>query len=116
MYICTYPPPCRAVPYRTASVRRIYVQGGTAFADVLSTVLVGGDGSVVLAGYTSGSWTGSSNAGEEDYLVVKLDSDGNEIWVWQVRTYGTAIYRGRHRGRGFLPPLPPILRDPGWAA
>ena len=64
--------------------RRIPVQGGTAFADVLSTVLVGEDGSVVLAGYTTGSWV-DSNAGEEDYLVVKLDSDGNEVWVWQVR-------------------------------
>lgn len=64
--------------------RRIPVQGGTAFADVLSTVLVGEDWSVVLAGYTTGSWV-DSNAGEEDYLVVKLDSDGNEVWVWQVR-------------------------------
>lgn len=59
-------------------------QGGTAFADVLSTVLVEEDGSVIVAGYTSGSWI-EGNAGEEDYLVVKLDSDGNEIWVWQVR-------------------------------
>lgn len=71
------------------------VQGGTAFADVLSTVLVDEDGSVILAGYTSGSWT-ESNAGEEDYLVIKLDSDGKEIWVWQVRLY---IYVSRNDSR-----------------
>lgn len=59
------------------------MQGGTAFADVLSTVLVGENGSIILAGFTSGSWI-ENNAGEEDYLVIKLDSDGNEIWVWQV--------------------------------
>lgn len=40
-------------------------------ADVLSTVLVAEDGSIFLAGYTSGDWSGN-NAGEEDYLVVKV--------------------------------------------
>lgn len=40
-------------------------------ADDISTVLVAEDGSIVLAGYTSGDWSGS-NAGKEDYLVVKV--------------------------------------------
>ncbi len=53
---------------------RAVAQGGTAMADVLSTVLVTEDGSTVLAGYTSGDWSGN-NAGEEDYLVVKVSTE-----------------------------------------
>lgn len=64
-----------------------YLQGGTTVADVLSTVLVDEEGSVIMAGYTSGSFL-ETGAGEEDYLAVKLDSDGNEIWIWQVQSKG----------------------------
>lgn len=60
-------------------------QGGTAESDVCSAAVVAEDGSIVLAGYTVGSWDGSeANAGEEDLVVVKLDKDGNELWHWQV--------------------------------
>lgn len=38
---------------------------------------------VVLAGRTEGDWA-ASNAGGTDFCVVKLDADGNELWVWQV--------------------------------
>ena len=43
-----------------------------------------GDGSVVLAGASSGNWSGL-NRGGQDFAAVKIDSDGNEIWRWQVR-------------------------------
>ncbi|CAM9897040.1 unnamed protein product, partial [Ectocarpus sp. 8 AP-2014] len=62
-------------------------QGGTAESDVCSAAVVAEDGSIVLAGYTVGSWGGSeANAGEEDLVVVKLDKDGNELWQWQEGT------------------------------
>lgn len=52
------------------------------------------DGSIVLAGYTVGSWDGSeANAGEEDFVVVKLDKDGNELWHWQVIAGSSTIFR-----------------------
>ncbi|CAN0229721.1 unnamed protein product, partial [Ectocarpus fasciculatus] len=62
-------------------------QGGTAESDVCSAVVVAEDGSIVLVGHTVGSWDGSeANAGEEDFVVVKLDKDGNELWHWQEGT------------------------------
>lgn len=42
------------------------------------------DDSIVLAGYTSGAWA-DTNKGPNDFAAIKLDSDGNEIWKWQVR-------------------------------
>ena len=42
------------------------------------------DGSVVVGGYTSGNWSGV-NAGQRDFIAIKLDAAGEEVWVWQVR-------------------------------
>ena len=41
------------------------------------------DGSVVVGGYTEGDWSGA-NAGYTDFIAVKLDAAGEEVWVWQV--------------------------------
>ena len=43
------------------------------------------DGSVIMAGYTYGDWDGV-NAGSADFVAVKLDAAGEEVWVWQVRS------------------------------
>ena len=53
------------------------------------SVVVGNDGSVVVAGYTAGSWA-CANLGEVDFAAVKLDKDGKELWRWQVSRYATA--------------------------
>lgn len=59
-------------------------QEGTEAADYVSVVLVGEDGGLVLAGYSTGAW-GQQNLGEEDFVVIKLDEDGSELWRWQVK-------------------------------
>lgn len=59
-------------------------QGGTDAEDGLYKCMVGSNGSIYLAGFTAGDWAGS-NAGLDDFAAAKLDSDGNEIWRWQVR-------------------------------
>lgn len=43
-----------------------------------------GDGSLLLVGSTTGDWDGVS-AGEDDFAAVKLDSESDEDWRWQVR-------------------------------
>lgn len=43
-------------------------------------------GDIIVAGYTRGSWS-SENAGDSDLLMVQLDSDGNFVWGWQVRSF-----------------------------
>ncbi len=59
-------------------------QGGTEDADYISAVHVGQDGGTVLTGYSTGSY-GEPNVGEEDFVVIKLDGDGIELWRWQVK-------------------------------
>lgn len=40
---------------------------------------------VVLAGSTNREWSGVDSAfGEEDFAAVKLNTDGDEVWRWQV--------------------------------
>ncbi|CAM9931836.1 unnamed protein product, partial [Ascophyllum nodosum] len=60
-------------------------QGGTDGDDYMYSVVVGNDGSVVVAGYTAGSWA-CANLGEVDFAAVKLDKDGKELWRWQEGT------------------------------
>ena len=60
------------------------------------------DGSIVLAGWTSGNWFGEV-AGLQDFAAVALDEDGEELWRWQVKDSarpGLKIY--------FPPRRPPI--------
>lgn len=58
-------------------------QDGTSEIDQAEDCAVGADGSIFLVGYTYGDWEGP-NAGGADVAVLKLDSDGNEQWRWQV--------------------------------
>lgn len=41
------------------------------------------DGSVIMAGHTYGDW-GGVNAGDYDFVAVKLDAAGEQVWIWQV--------------------------------
>lgn len=62
-------------------------QGGDAAAySVVSSVAALADGSVVLAGRTSGEITATiANAGGLDFAVIKLSEAGVQEWAWQVR-------------------------------
>lgn len=59
------------------------VQGGSKANDRVHTVAFTEDGSVILAGSTTGVW-GEANRGLGDFAASKLDSEGNLIWTWQV--------------------------------
>lgn len=50
------------------------------------------DGSLVLAGSTSEDWDGENAGGTDDFAVVALDGDGDELWRWQVR-FEAVAYR-----------------------
>ena len=52
--------------------------------DRLSAGGVASDGSVVLAGFTTGAYA-AENAGSGDFVVIKLDDRGKVVWTWQVR-------------------------------
>lgn len=81
------------------------LQDGGASRDCLKAcVAVPGEESFVLAGKTHVLRTDSVAAddsvnntyyeGDTDYVAIKLDKDGNEVWRWQVRVRE----RGRERG------------------
>lgn len=59
-------------------------QDGSSDDDTLKSIAVAGDGTFILAGYTSGD-LGGPNAGETDLVAVKLSPDGDVVWRWQVR-------------------------------
>lgn len=49
------------------------------------------DGSIVLAGSTTGNWNISHAGGATDFAACKLDSEGALLWKWQVEK-GNGVY------------------------
>lgn len=71
-------------------------QSGATSADSESKMRVavmGADGSVVLGGRADGDWNGTT-AGMDDFVAVKLDAEGQEIWRWQVGERNTVQRTG----------------------
>lgn len=60
------------------------LQGGTSADDGLYAIDVADDGSVICGGLTYDAWVGI-NAGDRDFVAVKLSANGTEEWRWQVR-------------------------------
>lgn len=64
--------------------------------------MVDDDGSFVVAGYTSGAFDGVS-AGSYDFIAIKLDTYGHELWRWQVGGKGVSFRLQEVRVRPFNP-------------
>lgn len=60
------------------------LQNGTEEWDEIYAAGGADDGSAILAGWTGGSY-GAMNAGGHDFVAIKINSDGNTTWQWQVR-------------------------------
>ena len=60
------------------------LQDGTEENDKIFAAAAVDDGSVIIAGYTEGSY-GAVNSGSTDFVAVKIDRDANLMWKWQVR-------------------------------
>ncbi|MBI4823856.1 MAG: SBBP repeat-containing protein [Nitrospirae bacterium] len=88
-------------------------QMGTEKNDYAYSVAVDKDGNAYVAGYTYGSFEGSTNAGSADIFLIKYDTNGNMLWVRQMGTasddiaYGVAVdkdgnaYVAGYTGGGF---------------
>jgi len=61
-------------------------QFGTSGIDIGYKILIAPDDAVYIAGYTTGSLNGNTNAGSSDIFAVKLDEFLNVMWTKQ---YGT---------------------------
>jgi hypothetical protein len=67
----------------SSGARQWIQQLGTASGDGADAVAVDASGNVYVAGTTSGSFPGSTNAGWTDPFVMKIGSDGTPQWVRQ---------------------------------
>lgn len=56
-------------------------QFGTENTDIVNSLAVNADGDVYLAGNTQGNLNGYTNVGDSDAFLVKMDSDGNQLWT-----------------------------------
>ncbi len=63
-------------------------QWGTPVGDWATSVVVDGNGHVLVAGYTHGGMDGHVNAGATDVFLVKHDADGTRLWTRQWGTVG----------------------------
>lgn len=88
LHVCTCTPCIRSLLSTVLSSSR---QGGTEKQDLILNAVMVDNGSVVLAGLTTGNWSGE-NAGVVDFAAVKLDAEGVEVWRWQVG--GRCLDRG----------------------
>ena len=68
----------------TVCLVRCTVKNGTVGDDHINAGGMANDGSVILAGMTSGGYA-AENAGDFDFVVIKLDDDGKVLWTWQVK-------------------------------
>jgi hypothetical protein len=61
-------------------------QFGTVDDDRGQDVALDSQDNIYLAGYTMGSLTGYTNAGDEDIFLSKFDSSGSQLWTRQMGT------------------------------
>lgn len=84
-----------------------YPQEGTDEKDDIWGAAAAADGSTFLFGTTEGSWA-TESAGDEDFAVAKISSNGTLLWRWQVRmgrAYAASATRFERDFRsGSLPP------------
>lgn len=82
-------------------------QDGTSDLDYAVAVDMAEDESVIICGFTYGSYRGV-NAGSTDMVAIKLSSDGDLQWAWQVGI--TNLLRAMAEGSGVR--LVDVMRHP----
>ena len=91
-----------AAAFDTDGTHQWTYQLGTSGNDWGRGVAPDGLGAVYLAGYTDGALPNHSSLGGDDMIVLRLDTDGNEIWTQQLgsseQDWGLAIAAGNGGG------------------
>lgn len=61
-------------------------QDGSDYNDVFFAAAMGNDGSIVMTGYTDGSWNATNAGGDGtiDFAAAKIDADNGVLWRWQI--------------------------------
>lgn len=72
-------------------IMRRSLQGGTPQYDKFEAADTAIDGSIVVAGFTCGNWTGTKNiSGDDlcDFAAMAIDAKGTPLWSYQVKALG----------------------------
>lgn len=80
--------PEEALPFNTWDSHTF--QDGSDEVDEMLGVAAGLDNTMILGGYTFGNWT-VTNQGGEDFSAAKLDSDGEQMWQYQVKMFASVV-------------------------
>ena len=67
------------------------VQLGTGTTDSAQGLSIDSQGNLYLAGYTSGDLEGNGNAGGQDLVLVKYNSNGDRQWTRQLGSSGDDV-------------------------
>ena len=67
------------------------VQLGTGTTDSAQGLSIDSQGNLYLAGYTSGNLQGNGNAGKQDLVLVKYNSNGDRQWTRQLGSSGDDV-------------------------
>ncbi|WP_413410340.1 SBBP repeat-containing protein [Prochlorococcus sp. MIT 1313] len=62
---------------------------GTTSSEFVTALTTGSDGSIYIAGYTSGNLDGQTNSGSNDAFLTKYNADGAKDWT---QLLGTNLY------------------------
>jgi Beta-propeller repeat len=63
-------------------------QFGTGAGDYPNAITTDPQGNIYLAGFTNGAFSGFTNSGPAQSVVIKLNSSGQMLWVQQFSSYG----------------------------
>jgi hypothetical protein len=63
-------------------------QFGTGAGDYPNAITTDAQGNIYVAGFTNGAFSGFTNSGPQQSVVIKLNSSGQTVWIQQFASYG----------------------------
>jgi hypothetical protein len=63
-------------------------QFGTGAGDYPNAITTDSQGNIYVAGFTNGAFSGFTNSGPQQSVVIKLNSSGQMLWIQQFASYG----------------------------
>ncbi|HZC43590.1 MAG TPA: SBBP repeat-containing protein [Acidobacteriaceae bacterium] len=63
-------------------------QFGTGAGDYPNAITTDPQGNIYIGGFTKGAFTGFTNSGPPQSVVIKLNSSGQALWIQQFASYG----------------------------
>ena len=66
------------VKYNSSGTKQWTKQLGSSSDDIAQGIAIDNSSNIYVVGYTDGELDGSANSGDDDYFIIKYDSNGNK--------------------------------------